>query len=77
MKGLHKAMKNSHSNQPQANLTDLLAAASEVAFEYSDNDKEAYRLAQLALIEIIRKTSQSVDLDKDFESLNSPSKLIH
>lgn len=51
-------------------LGDLIAAASEVAFEFSDNDKEAYDLAQLALIEILRKTSHAIDLNKDFESLS-------
>ena len=30
-------------------LGELIAAASEVAFEYSDNDKDAYNLAQFAL----------------------------
>ena len=70
-------MKNSHSRQIRTTLGDLLAAASEVAFEYSDNDKDAYNLAQLALIEILRKTSQPMDLEKDFENLSSPSHFIH
>ncbi len=47
-------------------LGELIAAASEVAFEYSQNEREAYRLARLALIEILRKTSHSVNLDDDF-----------
>lgn len=58
-------------------LGDLIAAASEVAFEYSNDDTEAYSLAQLALIEILKKTSYRSDLDKDFEKLESPSQLIH
>jgi hypothetical protein len=40
-------------------LGELIAAASEVAFEYSDNDRDAYKLAQAALIEILRKASHS------------------
>ena len=46
-------------------LGELIAAASEVAFEYSDNDKEAYRLAGLALVEILRRASRSLDLDEE------------
>jgi hypothetical protein len=48
-------------------LGDLIAAASEVAFEYSDNDKEAYQLARLALIEILRKAYHPTDLTEDFD----------
>ena len=61
----------------ETTLGDLIAAASEVAFEYSNNDVEAYSLAQLALVEILRKTSYRRDLDKDLENLKSPSQLIH
>lgn len=70
-------MKNRHSPQLKTSLEDLLAAASEVAFEYSNNDKEAHDLAQLALIEIIKKNSQSLDIERDFEKLPSPSEVIH
>ena len=58
-------------------LGDLIAAASEVAFEYSNNDVEAYNLAQLALVEILKKTAHPLDLDKDFDNLESPSPLVH
>ena len=61
----------------QTTLGDLVAAASEVAFEYSNNDVEAYNLAQFALIEILKKTSHPLDLDKEFERLDSPSQLVH
>jgi hypothetical protein len=70
-------MKNRHSPQLKTSLEDLLAAASEVAFEYSNNDKEAHDLAQLALIEIIRKASQSLDIEGDFDQMPSPSEVIH
>ena len=53
-------------------LGELIAAASEVAFEYSDNDRDAYKLAQAALIEILRKASHPGELD-DF-AVDSPSK---
>jgi hypothetical protein len=48
-------------------LGDLIAAASEVAFEYSDNDKEAYRMARLALIEFLKNASYSMDLKENFD----------
>jgi len=48
-------------------LGELIAAASEVAFEYSDNDKDAYRLARLALIEMLKKASYPIDLEAEFE----------
>jgi hypothetical protein len=47
-------------------LGDLIAAASEVAFEYSDNDKEAYHLARLALIEILRNASYPMNMEENF-----------
>ena len=47
-------------------LGELIAAASQVAFEYSDNDRDAYRMARLALIELIKNRSQVANLDGDF-----------
>jgi hypothetical protein len=61
----------------ETTLGDLIAAASEVAFEYSNSDVEAYNLAQFALVEILKKTSQPLDLDKEFASLDFPSQLVH
>jgi len=46
-------------------LGELIAAASEVAFEYSDNDNEAYRLARLALVEMLKRASHPLDLDDE------------
>ena len=65
------------SRKVETTLGDLIAAASEVAFEYSNNDVEAYNLARFALVEILKKTSQPTDSDKDFESLDSPSRVFH
>jgi hypothetical protein len=61
----------------ETTLGDLIAAASEVAFEYSNNDVEAYNLAQLALVEILKNTVHPLDLDKDLASLESSSPLVH
>jgi len=70
-------MEKSNNFRIETTLGDLIAAASEVAFEYSENDKEAYRLAQLALVEMLRRTTHRVDLNKEFDSIESPLQLIH
>lgn len=61
----------------ETTLGDLIAAASEVAFEYSDNDQDAYNLARIALIEMLRKTNHSKDLTRELEALSSPSSRLH
>jgi hypothetical protein len=58
-------------------LGELIAAASEVAFEYSDNERDAYRMARLALIELIKNRSQAADFDGDFYSLADGKQTIH
>jgi hypothetical protein len=58
-------------------LSDLIAAAGEVAFEYSNSDREAYNLAQFALVELLKKTATPLDSDKQLENLPSPSELVH
>jgi len=45
------------NNRFDTTLGELIAAASEVAFEYSDNEKEAYNLARLTLIELLKTAS--------------------
>ena len=70
-------MEKPTARKLETTLEDLIAAASEVAFEYSENDKDAYSLARLALIELIRKTAQKADLNKELESLPSLSPLVH
>jgi hypothetical protein len=66
-----------HNKRLNTTLGELIAAASEVAFEYSQNEKEAYRLARLALIEILRKASRSATLDVDFGDTGSPEGYLH
>jgi hypothetical protein len=61
----------------ETTLGDLIAAASEVAFEYSDNDKEAYNLAQAALVEILKNTAHPTDLNSQLVAMSSPSQLLH
>ncbi len=70
-------MEKTNSRRIDSRLEDLIAAAGAVAFEFSDNDREAYNLAQVALIEMIRKTSQPIDLDKELAELAPISQLLH
>ena len=58
-------------------LGDLIAAAGEMAFEYSENDKDAYNLAQLALVELIKNQLSESTLIKNSKILVSASQLIH
>jgi hypothetical protein len=67
----------SNSKRLETTLGDLIAAASEVAFEYSDSDKQAYRLARLALIEILKKASQPVELEGDLDDPPDGTQLLH
>ena len=67
----------SNSKRLETTLGDLIAAASEVAFEYSDSEKQAYRLARLALIEILKKASHPIELDTDFDEPTKPKHLLH
>lgn len=70
-------MEKTNSRRIDTTLGDLIAAASEVAFAFTDNDKDAYKLAQLALMEMIKKSTHPVDFTGEFDSLTSPSQLIH
>jgi len=67
----------SNSKKLETTLGDLIAAASEVAFEYSDNDEQAYRLARLALIEILKKSSRPIELDADSDEPDEKKPLLH
>jgi hypothetical protein len=64
-KGFVKTMNSRSAKRIDTTLGELIAAASEVAFEYSDNEGEAYRLARLALIEMLKKASHPFDLEED------------
>jgi hypothetical protein len=60
-----------------ASLGELVAAAGELAFVFSDNDREGYDLARLALIEFIKNTAHHRDSNEEFASLDSPSHHLH
>ena len=65
------------TNRLETTLGDLIAAASEVAFEYSENEQDAYLLAQIALVEMLRKTAPTLDLNQSFDMLSAPSQQVH
>jgi hypothetical protein len=67
----------SNTRRLDTTLGDLIAAASEVAFEYSDNDREAYELARLALIEILKKASYPTEINHDFDEPQPRKQTIH
>ena len=69
-------MKNGEKTTIKTTLGELIAAASEVAFEYSENDREAYNLAQLALVELLRN-NQHKQLNSKFKDFYAASEISH
>lgn len=56
-------MKLNHSgNRIDTTLGDLIAVISDIAFEYTDDTDDAYRLAGLVLAEILKNTGFSADI---------------
>jgi hypothetical protein len=70
-------MENNKPSKLETSLSELVAAAGKLAFEYSENGQEAYHLARVALVEFIKKSAHPVDSDSDFASLPSPSDRLH
>ena len=58
-------MNSRSAKRIDTTLGELIAAASEVAFEYSDNEREAYRLARLALIEMLKTASHPFEVEEE------------
>ena len=70
-------MNSRSAKRIDTTLGELIAAASEVAFEYSENDREAYRLARLALIEMLKKASHSMDVDEEMLNTMTRKNYLH
>ena len=67
-----KGTRNDH--RIDTTLGELIATISDVAFEYSDDTKEAYDLTRLVLVEILRGASLRGEIvDRRF----STSKYLH
>jgi hypothetical protein len=65
-------MQNQNTKKLNTALGELIAAAGEVAFEHSNSDQEAYRLARIALIEILKRASYPGEFDEEFDGLKKP-----
>ena len=64
---------NRNSQRIHTTLGDLIATISDVAFEYSDDTKEAYHLSRLVLVEILKKASfRSEIVDRRFSMSKYP-----
>ena len=48
---------NRSDNRINTTLEELIATVSELAFEYSADTREAYDLARLVLVELLKKVS--------------------
>ena len=70
-------MNSRSAKRIDTTLGELIAAASEVAFEYSENEREAYRLARLALIEMLKKASHPMDVDEEMFNTMTRKNYLH
>jgi hypothetical protein len=53
---------NRNDHKIDTTLGELMATISDVAFEYSDDTQEAYDLARLVLVEILKGASLSGEI---------------
>ena len=60
-----------------ASLSELMHAASEVAFACSENEHEVYHLTQQALIEFIRNLPQDTDFPESPEVHLLSDRYVH
>ena len=51
-----------NGNRFDSTLGDLIAAITDIAFEYTDNAKEAYRLTGLVLADILKTGNLSAEV---------------
>ena len=49
---------NRNGHRIDTTLGELIATISDVAFEYSDDTREAYHLSHLVLMEILKRASR-------------------
>jgi hypothetical protein len=70
-------MENNKTPKLETSLSELIAAAGNLAFDHSENGREAYQLARVALVEFIKKSAHPGDSDTDFAGLPSPSEQLH
>lgn len=69
--------RNYPAENVNTTLGDLIEAVSEVAFEYSDNPREAYLLARIALVEILKNASHPTEVDVGFGHERAKKFYVH
>jgi hypothetical protein len=58
---------NRSGNRINTTLGELIATVSEIAFEYSADSREAYDLARLVLVELLKEASPGSEIiDRQF-----------
>ena len=58
---------NRSDNRVNTTLGELIATVSEVAFEYSADEKDAYHLVRLVLVELLKEASTGSEIiDRHF-----------
>ncbi|MGE5159776.1 MAG: hypothetical protein ACM3OF_16715 [Gemmatimonas sp.] len=58
---------NRSDNRINTTLGELIATVSEIAFEYSADEKEAYDLARLVLVDLLKEASPGSEIiDRHF-----------
>ena len=61
---------NRIDNRINTTLKELIATVSECAFEYAADSKEAYALARLVLVELLKGASpKSVIIERNFQRI--------
>jgi len=65
---------HNHPNRIDTTLGELIAAASEVAFEHSQNAEEAYKLTSLVLVEMLKKRFSPAKIDFEGYEERTPGK---
>lgn len=70
-------MQDHHEKKLTPTLGELIAAAGELAFEYSNSDREAYRLARTALVEILKNGLHPKELAQLVDGSAEHSRYLH
>ena len=63
-----------HRTRIDTTLGELIAAASEVAFEHSQSAEEAYTLTRLVLVEMLKKRFAPAEIDFGGYEESAPGK---
>lgn len=70
-------MQDQPNKKLHPTLGELIAVAGEVAFEYSNSDREAYGVARVALIEILKSGLYPRELAQALDGSVGNSRYLH